>query len=181
MGRPSKLTPAQWSEVERRLLAGETARSLGREFAVSEAAIRKKFGANQSVSSQSAQVRTVAEQIAAAQTALEALPVSQRGVAISLAERLRGITEDLVGAAGYGAANAHRLHAMASAQVAKMDPENPEASIETLKGVVALTRAANEAAAPGLALMAATKAAMGAGGDDGADVPHVIELVAPAG
>ena len=102
MGRPSKLTQAQWDDVERRLLSGETARSLGREYEVSEAAIRKKFGAHQKVSAQSSQVRTVAEKLAEANTARAALPPAQRPGAVSLAERLQGISDNLVSAASHG-------------------------------------------------------------------------------
>lgn len=40
MGRRSKLTAAQWEEVVRRRLCGESGRSLGREFSIAEAAIR---------------------------------------------------------------------------------------------------------------------------------------------
>ena len=38
MGRPSKLSPKQWAEVERRTAEGEGARALAREFGISEAA-----------------------------------------------------------------------------------------------------------------------------------------------
>ncbi|MGK5004563.1 helix-turn-helix domain-containing protein [Janthinobacterium sp. LB2P70] len=45
MGRKSALTEKQWAAVGQRLLKGEAARALAREFGVSEAAIRKRFGA----------------------------------------------------------------------------------------------------------------------------------------
>lgn len=159
MGRPSKLTPAQWEEVRRRLLAGETARSLGREFGVSEAAIRKKFGANQSIGSQSAQVRSAAEKLAEAQNALEVLPLAHRQVAISLADELRQISTHLAGAARFGSATAHRLAGVAHAKVQEMDdadPLSPE-SMEALKGVAALTKLANEASSIGINLLAANR------------------------
>lgn len=157
MGRPSKLTQAQWDDVERRLLSGETARSLGREFDVSEGAIRKKFGAHQKVSAQSTQVRTVAEKLAEANTALAALPPSQRPVAISLAERLQNISDNLVSAASLGAATAHRLNALANSEVSKIDDAEPLKSGESLKGVMVLTRLANDSASIALNLLAANK------------------------
>jgi len=43
MGRKSSLTEKQWSEIGRRLVAGEKGRALAREFEVSEAIIRKRF------------------------------------------------------------------------------------------------------------------------------------------
>lgn len=160
MGRPSKLTPAQWVEVERRFLAGETARSLGREFGVSEAAIRKKFGAHQSVSAQSSQVRTVAEKLAEANTALEALPVAQRGIAIDLAEKLRSISGSLASAAELGAKTAHRLQYLANSEVGKVDDAQPLASAESLKGVMVLTELANKSAHIAINLLAANKDAV---------------------
>jgi hypothetical protein len=157
MARPSKLTPAQWDEVGRRLLAGETARSLGREFGVSETAIRKKFGAHQSVSSQSLQVRTAAEKLADANSALEALPIAQRQVAIDLADKLRSISGSLASAAELGAKTAHRLQALANSEVAKVDDAEPLKSVENLKGVAALTKLANDSASIALNLLAANK------------------------
>lgn len=157
MGRPSKLTARQWGEVQRRLLAGETARALGREFGISEAGIRKKFGANQTLSAQSSQVRTVAEKLADANTALEALPVAQRAVAMDLAEKLRNISGSLASAAELGAKTAHRLQALANSEVGKVDDAEPLASVEALKGVSALTRLANDSASIALNLLAANR------------------------
>lgn len=159
MARPSKLSPPQWVEVERRLLAGETARALGREFGISEAAIRKRFGAHQSVSAQSAHVRSVAEKLAVVNAALEGLPVSQRGVAIDLAATLRNITSSLVASAELAAKTSHRLHALANSQIAKVDdaePFSPE-SLGALKGVGVLTKLANDSASTPLNLLAANK------------------------
>ena len=157
MSRPSKLTPAQWGEVERRLLTGETARALGREFKISEAGIRKKLGANQSTGSQSAQVRKAAEQIAAANEALELLPPAHRHVAVTLAEQLRSISTSLASAAELGAKTAHRLHALANSEVAKVDDAKPLASIESLRNVGVLTKLANDSAHVPLNLLAANK------------------------
>jgi hypothetical protein len=121
MGRPSKLTPQQWTEVERRLLAGETARGIAPDFGISEAGIRKRFGAHQSISAQSAQVRTVAEKLADASLALQALPPAQRSVAVDLAEELRTMSVSVARAANLGAKTGHRLHALANSEVAKVD------------------------------------------------------------
>lgn len=159
MGRPSKLTQAQWDDVERRLLSGETARSLGREYEVSEAAIRKKFGAHQKVSAQSSQVRTVAEKLAEANTALAALPPAQRPVAINLAEKLQNISESLASAAALGAATSHRLSALANVEVSKIDDAkvlSPE-SLDAMRGVAALTKLANESSSIAINLLAANK------------------------
>lgn len=157
MGRPSKLSDTQWADVHRRLLAGETARSLGREYGLSEAAIRKRFGAHQNLSAQSAQVRTAAEKLADAHMALEALPPAQRVVAESLADKLRSISNSLASAAELGAKTAHRLQALANSQVAKVDDADPLLSVEALKGVSALTRLANDSSHIALNLLSANK------------------------
>lgn len=157
MGRPSKLTPAQWSEVERRFLSGETARALGREYGVSEAAIRKKFGAHQSVSAQGSQVRNVAEKLAEAEIALQALPIAQRPIAMDLAEKLRSISQSVAAAAELGARTGHRLHALANSEVTKVDDANPLASIEALRNVGVLTKLGNDSLAPALNLLSANK------------------------
>lgn len=167
MSRPSKLTPVQWKEVEKRFLCGETSRSLGREYGVSEAGIRKKYGAHQKVSAQGAQVRTVAEKLAEAEIALQALPAVHRHVAIDLAEKLRNISQSVAAAAELGAKTGHRLHALANAEVCRVDDADvlSEDSMEALKGVGVLTKLANESLAPALTLINATKGQM-AGNDE---------------
>lgn len=157
MPRPSKLTPAQWTEVERRLLAGETASALGREFGVSEGGIRKRFAVGASISEQSTKVRAVAEKLADAETALQSLPVAQRPVAMDLAEKLRSISYSLGSAAELGARTAHRLQALANSEVSKVDDAEPLASVEALRGVSALTKLANDSASIALNLLAANK------------------------
>jgi len=159
MARPSKLSPDQWEALHKRLLAGETARSLGREFDVSEGAIRKRFGAYQSVSTQSTQVRTVAGKLADAHTALQALPAAQRQVAVTLSEQLRDISSSYAAAAVLGTRTGHRLHALANAEVCKVDDADPlsDKSLTALKGVGVLTKLANEALIPASNLIAANK------------------------
>lgn len=159
MARPSKLSPEQWDEIERRLPT-EGASALGREFGISEAAIRKKFGSNQTVGANSSKVRGVAQKIADARDALAELPVRQQYVAVSLAERLRNISSSLASAAELGAATAHRLHALANSEVAKVDDAEPMDSIEKLRNVGVLTKLANESSHVALNLLAANKDAV---------------------
>ncbi len=150
MSRPPALTPEQQEEVRRRLAAGEGVRALAREFKVGDATIRR-------LSAHSAQVRKVAETIVVAQTALAALPVAQQHQALSLADKLRSISDNLAAAAMHGAATAHRLNALANAEVAKVDDATPLQSLEALKGVGVLSKLANESAAVALNLLAANK------------------------
>lgn len=159
MGRPSKLTETQWTTLERRLLAGESASALGREFGISEAAIRKRFG---SVKADSSKVRETAEKLAEAHKSLETLSPVQRPVAIDLAEKLRSISNSYASAAELGARTAHRLHALANSEVNKVDDADPlsEESLAAMKGVSLLTKLGNDALVPASNLLAANKERM---------------------
>lgn len=153
MGRKSKLTESQWETVGKRLLAGEKAASLAKEFNVDRAAISRKFA--QPI----ATVKAVANQILATEEALKSLPIAQQINAINLADQLRSISGHLAGAANFGAATAHRLSGIAHAKVQEIDdaaPLNTE-SMESLKGVAVLTRMANEASDIGINLLRANK------------------------
>lgn len=149
-GRPPALTPAQQDEVRRRLAAGEGVRKLAAEFRVGKATIGRLAG-------HAGQVQKVAEQLAAAQTALEALPLPHQHTALSLAERLRSISDDLAGAAMHGAATARRLHELASKEVAKVTEPTESKSMDALRGVGVLSKLANESAAVALNLLAANR------------------------
>lgn len=153
MGRPSKLTEAQWESIGKRLLAGEGGRELAREFGVAESAIRKRFSA------QVKKIKDVANQIVATEIALKALPVSAQISAHDLAAQLRSISTHLASAANYGAATAHRLSGIAHAKVSEIDDAKPldDESIETLKGIAVLTRMANSSSEIGINLLRANK------------------------
>jgi hypothetical protein len=153
MGRKSKLTDKQWSEIDRRLLNGESARALGREFAVSEAAIRKRLGAQQK------EIKHVANQLVSAETAFSALSISSQIGARTLADRLKSISDHLASGAEIGAARFHRLQAIASSQIDKIDDADPfgAESLAVMKGMAVYNRVANESAEPSFNLLAANK------------------------
>lgn len=154
MARPSKLSPEQWAQVEARYLSGEGASALSREFGVDEAAIRRRFRRD------SPKVREVAEKLASAQTALAELPRAMQPVAIGLAEKLRNISQSLASAAEFGAATAHRLHALANSEVGKVDDAEPMASIENLRNIGVLTKLANESGHIAMGLLSEKNKAM---------------------
>lgn len=145
MGRPSKLTPTQWDEIGRRLAGGETAANLAREFDVSHTVVSRRFS------------HVSQTKVAALAKELAALPVKDHSAVVTLADELRSISTHLAAAARYGSATAHRLQALAHGEVQKIDDANPLESVEALKGVHALTRLANDAAATGLNLLNANK------------------------
>jgi hypothetical protein len=166
MGRPSKLHESQWREIQVRLLAGERAADLAREFGTSKTALSVRFSGRSEI------VRTVANQLVAAEVSLRTLPVSEQVAALNLAEELRSISVNLAGAARYGAATAHRLAGIANVKAAEIDAAAPltDVSLTTLRGIAALTRIANDAAATGLTLLSSNKEAVGRAA--AADVPH---------
>jgi len=175
MARPSKLSPEQWAEVERRLAAGEGVRDLARAFGVSPAAVSKR-----GVSKQTKQVQVVAKQLAEAQTALAALPVAQQYTALSLAEQMRRIGRSMASAASLSAATAHRMHALANQEAQKIDDADPLANRDALMGVQALTKMGNDAAVlPMQVISIASKGAArppmdGDTIEDAADVPDEV-------
>ena len=154
MARPSKLSPSQWADIERRMAEGETASKLAREFGVDESAIRRR------VSPLTPKVRSVAVRLAEVQNDLAMLPPRQQYTALSLAEKLRNISSSLASAAEHGAATAHRLSALANSEVSKIDDAAvlDEKSLDAIKGVAVLTKLANESATIPLNLLAANKA-----------------------
>lgn len=156
MARPSKLSEKQWAEIGKRLLAGDKPASLAKEYGIDRAAITRRF------SQQIKSVNHVAKQIVAAEESLYSLPVAQQIEAISLANDLRAISTHLASAAKYGSMTAHRLAGIAHGQVEKIDdadPIGPE-SLETLKGIAALTKMANSSSEIGLNLLRANKEAI---------------------
>jgi hypothetical protein len=148
MGRKSKLAPEQWADVDRRLAAGEAPSALAREFDVHPSQITRR-----KVCAKPQDVRKVAEQLAAAQTALAELPVNQQYTAVTLAEKLRSISRDLAGAAAYGADTARRLKERANAEAIKQLAK-PEVDVSGMQLVSGLTKLANESASIAQSLLA---------------------------
>ena len=151
MGRKSKLTEAQWFEVERRLVEGENRSALAREYRISEAAIRQRKTSSVET------IRSVANQIVATTQALRELPITSQTSAQNFAARLLALQDNVVGAAAMGAANAHRLHGIANGIVQRVDDADPLASMESMKAVAVLTKMGNDAAHIALNLLAANK------------------------
>lgn len=144
-GRPSRLGLDAWREIEAQAAAGRPIRAIAKSFGVAESTIRTR-----GVSAHSAQVREVAQRLASAHSALATLPTSQQFLALRLADEIRDLEVNLARAARYGAATAHEL--AARAHRAAQEGAQDEASV---RAVYAMTKAANEAAGIGLALLAA--------------------------
>ena len=154
MARKSKLSEKQWAEVDRRLLEGDAARAIARDFDLSEAAVRSRKNTHV------APVKDVANQIVSTQRALKALPITSQQTAQTLAQKLMSLSDNLLGAAMYGAATAHRLNAIANDMVQKVDDAEPLKSMEALKAVAVIGKIASEQAHIGLQLVNANKGNM---------------------
>ena len=153
MGRPSKLSDAQWEDVKRRLAQGESVRALAREYNVSPGRIS-------SVSKKASEIISVANQMVTAEKNLRSLTVPEQRSAIGIANELMAISQNLARAGSIGAANSKRLQELAEEEIATVDMSNREHAVEVLKGVNVLTRMANDSANIGLSLLAANKERM---------------------
>lgn len=153
MGRKSKLSEKQWEAVKTRLLSGEKAADLAREFGVSKTVISQRF------SERIQTVRELANKIVAVDYAFKKLPVVDQLETLSMVDELKAISTHLAGAARFGSATAHRLAGIANAKVQEIDDAAPmdDASMDTLKGIAVLTRMANDASVIGVNLINANK------------------------
>lgn len=165
MGRPSKLSAAKWDELLRRLSAGEQAADLAREFKVSKSAVSKR------VAKPAEHVKSVVNQVLAAESALKALPVSQRNIATDLIDELRQLSLSTTKVAALGMKTAHRLASIANEEVQKVGDVDPLKSAISMKTVEWLGEIVRTHASVGLNLLAANKEAFrpSGGDDDGAD------------
>jgi hypothetical protein len=156
MGRPSKFSEKKWDEILKRVppLGKESVRSVAAELKITEGAIRAR------VNTQSKPIISLANQIVDVERKFEALPLNTQVKVRTLADTLKDISEHLGHAARYGSRTAHRLNSLAYSEVQKVDDVNPLDSIESLKGVSALTRLANDSAEIGLNLLKANKEAI---------------------
>lgn len=171
MGRKSKLTEKQWQNIKDRLVKGESAAALAREYGVAPSTIRERF------SDAVTKIKTVANQIVEVENNLKSLPISAQISALNLADDLRAISMHLAGAAKLGAATAHRLFGIAHEKVQFVDDATPleSESIESLKGIAILTRMGNDSAKLGIDLLSANKDTIKRLSEE--DSPQVFEPV----
>lgn len=153
MGRPSKLRDHQWEQIGKRLLQGEKAADLAREFGVSKTAISTRF------SERMGTVKEIAQQVVETERRVESLPIADQIAVRTLADELKAISTHLAGAAKYSASTAHRLAALANAQMDQIDDSKPLAKegVDAIKSIAVLTDTANRAAEIPLNLLKANK------------------------
>ena len=151
MARPSKLTDAQWEIIGKRLLAGESAASLAREFKVSKASVSVRF------SKRIETVKEVAKQIVETDRAISFLNVSERVEAFSLADDLKAMSSHLASAGKFGSMIANRCKSIAYTEALKIDEVDPMATPERMKSVKAMLELANTASTLPVNLLTANK------------------------
>ncbi len=161
MGRPSKLSDEKWAEVIRLHAAGESAADLARRYKVHPSQITRR------VSQPAKTVKAVASLVAEAEIAFDSLPVSQQGIARTLADQLKGIGSDMLETSGIHARNAKKLAQLAQVTLDQVDDEavamGLESAEEGIKRVMRLTTVSNEAGRMPLGLMQANKDSAKAG------------------
>lgn len=147
MGRKSKLSEAQWAEIEQRLIAGESRRAIAREHKVSETSIRDHFG------KQGDTVQAVAEAIVAAEVQtekakarLEALPPLAQISAQKLAAARKKIAENFAVGMEHGSDTFARTQKAAN-KIVRESMENPQQNVERLRVAAGLVKLGNEAMA----------------------------------
>jgi transposase-like protein len=133
------------------MAAGETPSDLAKEYGVHPSQVTRR------VSQVSQSVRNAAQKMAEAQAAVAELPTAQQYHAMSLAEKIRNTMTSLASSAELGAKNSHRLSALANSELMKVDDADPMKSVETLKGVSALTKLANESASIAVSVLGAQR------------------------
>ena len=154
-GRPSKLSPEQWTEAERRItVEGESQSSVARYFGVSPSLFSEKFSDRKVV------IEKAAVQVAEVQNVLESLSETELECTLTLAEQLREISSNMAIAATFSSKTAGRLSQIAHSQLRHVGntdaPMTPE-QIEQLKTVHGVNRMANDASVIPLGLLNANK------------------------
>lgn len=153
MARPSKLTDMQWEEIKARLLKGEKAADLSREYGVSKTSISERL------SKRVETMKAVSNQLVSSEQQLRSLPVSEQVTVLNFVEDLKAISLNLASAGKFGAINANKLSGLANAQLNTVTDESlmTGEGMVALKLVGALQELANEASKVPLGLLNANK------------------------
>ena len=155
-GRPSKLTPEQWVEAERRItIDGESQSSVARHFGVSPSKFSERFSNRKVV------IQNTAVEVAAVQDKLAAMTETEVECTLTLAEQLREISSNMALAAKFSSKTAGRLSQIAHSQMKFIgdsdSAELSETQIEQLRTVHGVNKMANDASVIPLGLLNANK------------------------
>jgi hypothetical protein len=152
-GRKSLLTDKQWAEAEGRFLKGESLRSLALEYKISPTSFREHF---KTYANRIEEMKTVIGQIVVTEQKMANLPSVAQETVRDIASELIEISNQLAGAAKFGARTAHRLSMIANVQAEQIDETAElDANAKVLQSVLAMTETANKASTIGMGLLAA--------------------------
>ncbi|MEQ1915830.1 MAG: hypothetical protein ABL856_03805 [Gallionella sp.] len=147
MPRKSALTAKQWKDIETRFYNGESASALAREYKISEAAIRKRFGAKR------CEAKELANHIVAVELKIKGTNESTKLLARTFADRILALQNLAGDAAANGLAISNRVSEVSKRKVLELS-DNELMDAETLKGIMAAGVVANTHARIGLDLLA---------------------------
>ena len=151
MARPARsISPETQALIIQRLSEGVAINSVAEETGIPASTIRSRF------SRVSAQTKAVANQLATAEDGLRSLPVLAQSVALSLAEKIRRLSESVTDVAVKGAAVAEIMMGEAERRGRSIDSSS---SIDDLGALSGCVRTATEAVKPALTLLAMQKEA----------------------
>lgn len=151
MARPPTITEKQWKDIESRVIGGDSMRAVARDYNISEGSIRKR------INTHTKPVKDIANQLAKAELALEALPINTQVKVRSLADELKDISHHLASAARLGAMTAHKLATIANIQAEMIDEDNPLMNEDAIKAVKVLGGMVNEHNQAAISLINANK------------------------
>ena len=141
-GRPSKLTPEQWSEIGKRVVVGgESMSALGREFGVSQCNISNRF------SNSGEDITKAAVNMAAAQDQMAVMTVDEVECVWTLTDQLRTVSGNLATAAVFGSKTAKRLAEIAHGQLRHVGDTQAlltDGQIDVLKIVAGVTKMSSD-------------------------------------
>lgn len=138
MARPPTISERQWKDIESRVNAGESMRSIAKDYSVTEGAVRKH------INTKTKPIKELANQLATTEIAIESLPISTQVKVRSLADELKDISHHVASAARLGAMTAHKLATIANIQAEMIDEDNPLMNEDAIKAVKVLGGMVNE-------------------------------------
>ena len=148
-----RLTPLQWANIAARVRFGESKASLAREYGITRQSIHSKMGIGLQEESP---IETAASKIVIAheyvQSGVKGMHPKLQVEAWDMAKNLISISENLTEGALYGAMNFFKLAKLAQEMTETMLEED-KVDINTLGAISAITKTANEAAAPSMNLL----------------------------
>lgn len=173
MGRPRKLSEEHLQRLVERHIAGESIRKLAAEVKMAESSLRAL------ISAQSAQIKSVANQMVSAERAFRELPLSAQITTKTIASRLMRMMDNMAAGAELASGSYMKLMMAHNAQAAKIDEAEPmtaEGSAAAMMAMAALGKLANQVGELPMRFVAAMKDGI-AGDEDEEEGGPVVRVI----